>query len=92
MTEVPARVLDFWQAFDRIEPIGDQWLQSAMLAQMASQGHSLQMAAVGQSHSPKSYEDFMPERWKPDKKAPEPRKGLGLNAMRAKQEMRIKNA
>ena len=91
MTEVPTRVLDFWEAFDRIEPIGEHWLQTAMLGQTLSEGHVLTMASVGHEHSPKSYEDFMPGRWVPPQKAPPPRKGLGLNAMRAKQEQIVAN-
>jgi hypothetical protein len=92
MTEVPARVLDFWTAFDRIEPIGDQWEQTATLAQTLSQGHAVTMACAGQELKSKPYTEFMPARWEevktPQKK---PKSGMGLDAMRAKQE-RLTNA
>lgn len=90
LTQIPPRVLDFWEAFDRIEPIGDQWQQTAMIAQQLSQGHSFQMAAVGKNYDPKPYKDFMPARWKPDKTKSLKKKGFGLGAMRNKLEERVK--
>jgi hypothetical protein len=47
------------------------------------------MAAVGKTLEPKSIEDLMPPRWKPPAKGKAPKKGLGLKAMRAKQERLI---
>lgn len=90
LTETPARVLDYWEAFDHVEPIGEQWLQAAQICEMLSRGHVVAMATVGQTLEPKSIEDFMPARWnQPTTKAKAPKKGMGLKAMRAKQERLI---
>lgn len=89
LTETPARVLDYWEAFDRVEPIGDQWLQTAQICEMLSRGHTVAMAAVGQKLEPKTIEDLMPARWVAPKTRKAPKRGLGLNAMRAKQERLI---
>lgn len=82
-------MLDYWEAFDQIEPIGEQWLQTAQICEFLSRGHTVAMAAVGKTLEPKSIEDLMPPRWKPPAKGKAPKKGLGLKAMRAKQERLI---
>lgn len=64
-------------------------MQTAQISEMLSRGHALTMAAAGQTSEPKSIEDFMPARWAQPTKAKAPKKGLGLKAMRAKQERLI---
>lgn len=86
-TKEASDVLDFWEAFDRVDPIGDDWHQSAMLAMQIYQCYSAIMARGGQATDPKPFDDFMPPRWLPPDGGGKPvKKGLSLSQMREKQE------
>ena len=87
---VPARVLDFWQAYDRLEPIGDSWMQSAMICQQLSTGHGYQLASVGVKHEPKSFTDFMPSQYRKPRKAASRGKGINPTVLRSRLEARFK--
>jgi hypothetical protein len=65
LASLPRGALDFWAAFDRVEPIGERWAQSAMIAHQSAFGVYCQAGK-----DPPSFEDYMPTRWKrPRKKA-----------------------
>ncbi len=55
--------LNQWMAFDRIEPIGEEWQQTSMLA---SQVVMESYAKAGLD--PPKWEDFMPPRYMPEPK------------------------
>jgi hypothetical protein len=86
VTPDASRILDFWEAFDRIEPIGGRWKQAAMIAHEVSINHAVTMATVGGKLDPKPIEDFMPPQYRPPKKAKPRKRGLSMSAMRAKLE------
>lgn len=72
MEEVPAHVIDFWLAFDAVEPIGDQWRQTAETNAMLSNLIAYQAASMGIKIEPATAEDNMPARYEPVKKRPAP--------------------
>lgn len=63
LATVPRRVLNFWRKFDRIEPIGEQWFQTALLGQELSRVRSTLFAVHGSNVQAETYQDFMPSRW-----------------------------
>lgn len=89
MTEVEPRILDFWEAFDRIEPFGESWEQAATICAVVQNGQVMQSASMGVSLEPKTYLDYMPPRFVRPKVA-KPRNGIGLKSHRAKMEAQIK--
>ena len=67
---MPQGALNFWEAFDAVEPIGEEWRQSAMIAH---ENARLQFAKAGRK--PPEFDCFMPERYRPapkDKLLPKP--------------------
>jgi hypothetical protein len=65
LSSLPQGALDFWMAFDQVNPIGDEWFQTALIAQNAS----LQTYAQAGVDVPE-VDDFMPARYKRRKKRP----------------------
>lgn len=64
MDSVAPRVLDFWQAFDAVEPIGEQRLQSARIEAMLSRVVEYIAATNGHEMEPTTINDCMPWRYK----------------------------
>lgn len=92
MMRVPRRVLDFWVAFDRIEPIGEEWLQNSILGHELSRLRSTIYAVNGTEVVPQPFEDYMPIRWTGRDKKNKPKQaktGLSMNALRGKIESRL---
>lgn len=63
LQSLPRGALDFWAAFDQVEPIGERWAQSAMIAHQSAFGVYCQAGK-----DPPPFEDYMPPRWKRPKK------------------------
>jgi len=59
LSSLPRGALDFWEAFDMVEPIGERWRQSAMVSHQSSMGVYLQAGK-----EPPDVDDFMPPRYK----------------------------
>jgi hypothetical protein len=68
MDSVAPRVLDFWQAFDAVEPIGEQRLQSARIEAMLSRVVEYIAATNGHEMEPTTINDCMPWRYKRETK------------------------
>jgi len=68
MDSVPQRVLDFWQAFDLVEPIGEQWLQTAETNQLIARLVEHEAARLGVEMTPTTIEELMPQRFMREKK------------------------
>lgn len=68
MEYVSPRVLDFWEAFDAVEPIGEQRLQSARIETMLCRLVEYTAASMGQAIEPTSVEENMPYRYKREQK------------------------
>jgi len=71
--------MDFWMAFDAVEPIGDQWRQFAELRSSVMQLLSVMYAANGvKFQAPVAWQEYMPERFMWDRPetpvTPEPEK------------------
>lgn len=71
MDRVPARVLDFWLAFDSIEPIGEQRLQHAELLAVLHRLTTETLGNMGVPMKPVKIDGYMPPRYKPEKPEPE---------------------
>lgn len=59
LRSLPRGALNFWEAFDAVEPIGEQWRQTAMLAWMSS---------LDKFQDPRDIDDFMPPRFRRKKR------------------------
>lgn len=59
------RILDFWEAYDRVNALPDSWHETAMICQQLSLMVSAQAAASGIETELQPYQDFMPPRWVP---------------------------
>ena len=62
---LPGGALDFWMAFDQLQPIGDEWFQTALIAQQSSFGAFAQAGV-----DVPEIESFMPTRYRPSKRKP----------------------
>lgn len=69
MDSVPARVLDFWQAFDSLEPIGEHWKQTAETNALLARLVEFQAAKLGAELETTTVEDCMPERYRRKKRS-----------------------
>ncbi len=59
LEKLPDGALTFWEAFDRVEPIGDEWEQTAMIME------KLLVKLYAQAKmDPPSWQDLMPPRYK----------------------------
>lgn len=59
----PKEILDFWEAFDAIEPIGDRWMQTATLSSVLDALMSIVAATGGMKKEIRDWESFMPSRF-----------------------------
>lgn len=55
--------LRIWRAYDRIEPMGEEWTQTVMLARLLDGLRLLYSAAHGEKADPIEADDLMPPRW-----------------------------
>lgn len=65
---VPKHVLDFWQAFDSVEPIGEAWKQAAQTQCLLERQIELEAMKVGAKFEPSTFERHMPARYSPEPK------------------------
>jgi len=65
---MPHGTLDRWEAFDRVEPIGEHWKQTASIMSMITHVISYMAAYMGTKATPSEPEDLMPDRYKRPKK------------------------
>ena len=72
LDRVPARVLDFWQAFDSLEPIGEHWKQTAETNALLAKLVDFQAAKIGVELEPTTVEDCMPARFRRKQKPKQP--------------------
>jgi hypothetical protein len=61
---LPAGALNQWEAFDAVEPIGDEWKQTAQLSLMLRNLFEIQLATSGVKTEPITLDDFMPARYR----------------------------
>lgn len=61
-------MLDFWQAFDSVEPIGEAWKQSAQTQCLIERQIELEAMKVGVTFEPSTFERHMPIRYMPEPK------------------------
>lgn len=70
LEEVNPNVLDFWQAFDSIEPIGENWRQAAQITTIVERLIEFTAAINGsENFTPSTIDDNMPARYHREKKA-----------------------
>jgi hypothetical protein len=60
-----SRILDFWEAYDRVHALPDPWHQTAQICQQLSIGNSIQLKRDGDGSEVDSWKSFMPPRWVP---------------------------
>lgn len=59
LRSLPRGALNFWEAFDAVEPIGEQWAQTAMLTWATT---------LENYREPREPDDFMPSRYRRKKR------------------------
>ena len=59
----PKAVIDFWEAFDSLEPVGDHWMQTATLASVLDALMAIVAATGGMKKEIRDWESFMPNRF-----------------------------
>lgn len=59
------RILDFWEAYDRVHALPDPWYETATICQTLSMLISVQAAGTGGEMPLQPQRDFMPPRWVP---------------------------
>lgn len=72
-TDDAGRILDWWEAYDRINPLPDSWVQTASLCERVERlGYMVQaFAGAKVSHDDiRSWQSFMPPRFVADKQRP----------------------
>jgi hypothetical protein len=65
---LPPKALDRWIAFDSVEPIGEQWAQSAQVCELLSQVIGVLAATSGVKLDTYTSQNFMPGRYEPPPK------------------------
>lgn len=70
LEKVPSRVLDFWEAFDSVEPIGEQWRQTAETNTLIERLVELRLLEFGSKFEPATVDSNMPARYRREKKQP----------------------
>jgi hypothetical protein len=90
LESLPPRALDCWIAFDAVEPIGEQWMQSAQICGLLSQVIGVIAATNGVKLDSQTMQDFMPSRFemppktKQSKTSKKNQKVVEFNAVAAK--------
>lgn len=70
---MPKGALKGWEAFDRIEPIGEQWLQTSQISYWVKHIADIQLSKCGGRVNQLKPDDFMPPRFdRPPKTIPKP--------------------
>jgi len=65
LEQVPSHVMDFWEAFDAVEPIGEHWKQTAEITTMLSRLIEYTVALkTGTQFDATTIEDNMPSRYR----------------------------
>ncbi len=59
------RILDFWEAYDRVNALPDPWTQTATICTEINLLRATLAAANGMESSPTKQENYMPPRWVP---------------------------
>jgi hypothetical protein len=72
LKKLPHGVLDQWVAFDRVEPIGEDWKQTASILSMLSNLAGTIAATAGITMEVADVNDCMPLRYQRPKKALKP--------------------
>lgn len=57
------RILNFWEALDRVDPLPDPWRESAMVCYQIEKVVAAQYASAGAKYEMTKYEDFMPPQY-----------------------------
>ena len=65
-----SRILDFWEAYDRVHALPDPWQQTAQICQQISLGNSIQLKQIGGGTEVDNWKSFMPARWVPPVERP----------------------
>lgn len=65
MSTVDSRVIDFWDAIDRVDPLPDPWMQNAQVCMQLDRIAMLQVANAGGEYELRELADFMPPQWLP---------------------------
>lgn len=60
---MPHGALDHWDAFDRVEPIGEHWFQTASIISMLTHVLSFIGIQYGANASPSTPNEMMPDRY-----------------------------
>ena len=61
--EDAGRILDFWEVIDRVDPLPDPWMQTAMICEQIERGNAIELAKTGSDVEITDYKAFMPPRW-----------------------------
>lgn len=71
VTDDAKRILDWWEAFDRINPLPNAWMQTAMVCHELSRTQATVLASQGAkigSDDVREWQSYMPPRWRPPPK------------------------
>jgi hypothetical protein len=61
--EDATRILNFWEAFDRVIPMADPWMQTAEICTVLERIIAGLFSANGQRYEIRGKEQFMPPQW-----------------------------
>lgn len=73
-TDDAKRILDWWEAFDRINPLPNEWMQTSLICHELARTQATVMASQGAKigkDDVRTWESFMPPRWRPPPKPKE---------------------
>jgi hypothetical protein len=77
------RILDWWEAYDRVEPLPEPWLQTAVVCHELAKTQATIMASQGakiKETDIRTWQSFMPPRWRPPPKKKRPARTLEQEA------------
>ncbi len=61
--EDATRILNFWEAFDRVIPLPNSWMQTAEICVTLERLIASQFSTNGQKYEIRGIEQFMPPQW-----------------------------
>lgn len=67
-------MLDFWEAFDAVEPIGEAWMQTAQTQCLLERQIELEAMKIGVPFEPSTFERHMPARYISEPLPPKPKR------------------
>lgn len=86
MTTTPSHILDFWIAYDRVEPLAYPWQQTAFLCAQIEKLVAIENAKMkNEKYEQSFWFDFMPVHWE------RPKTNLGPAQSEAEQEKVIRS-